>query len=118
MARSKDARAAAELGANLTRLHKKAGKPGFKGIERALWDRGLSIDAETIRLYHSGLRDPAHIDVAVAVALGDFYNVEVGAVHPSFTERAVRTYAVLARFAMSGEQPASSSTWNTASVAA
>lgn len=119
MARSKDARASAEFGKNLRALNRHAGSPTMKELERLLWGRGLSVGDETLRLYHEGERDPAHVSVAVAVAIADEYGVEVGALHPSFTARAESEGKVLARFASGPPEKASHpSTWQTANVAA
>lgn len=113
MARTKDPRAAKEFGRNLMRQWKR-NEPAMSQLEHALRERGLVIDRETLRLYHAGQRDPAHVDIAVAVALADYYTVSLEEIHPSFTPRAELTGAILAAFNGPPDLGSQSSAWVTA----
>lgn len=113
MARTKDPAAAKEFGRNLMRQWKRH-RPAMSELEHALRARGLVIDRETLRLYHASERDPAHIDIAIAVALSNYYEVDVGELHPSFTPRAELTGAILAGFSSPSDQGSPSSAWVTA----
>lgn len=83
---------AADLGRTLTKLHRKAGHPSYKSIERRLVVSigELAPSDQTIANYHNGRTHPLSIHPEVLSELARFYGVSVRDLGPAVEARCSR----------------------------